>query len=188
MGFLVILLRVICVSKIFLSFSGERDVYFAPDNPDVVLSIPPSEGVITIWDVNYHDRLRRIRTEGIFPSAFHYISEKHIALWDYNTRKIFLIDYVTEKLDGVINGKIGDIPPTTAYSNTWQYLHGFEFLVVSEDSKSINRWDIKSGELLNSINTFDQFGIATFLVRAPSSYYLLIYLIVFRFNEFSFEV
>ena len=159
------------VSEIFLSFSGERDVYFAPDNPDVALSIPPSEGVITIWDVNYQDRLRRIRIEGICPSAFHCISENHIALWDYNTRKIFLIDYVAGKLDGVINGKVGDIPPLNAHSSTWQHLHGFEFLVVSEDSKSINRWDIKSGELLNSIQPYDQFGISNFMVRTESSFY-----------------
>ena len=146
-------------------------MYFTPNNPDVALSIPPAEGVITIWDVNYQDRLQQIRTEGIFPSAFHYISENHIALWDYNTRKIFLIDYVAGKLDGVINGKVGDTAPTSAYSNTWQHLHGFEFLAVSEDSKCINRWDIKSGMLLNSINTHEKSGIASFVVRVPSSFY-----------------
>ena len=79
---------------------------------------------------------------------------------------IFLIDYVAGKLDGVIKGKVGDIPPTSAYSNTWQHLHGFEFLAVSEDSKCINRWDIKSGMLLSSIQPYDQLCIRNFMVRA----------------------
>ena len=92
-----------------------------------------------------------------------------MALWDHNTRKIFLIDYMEGKLDGVINGKVCDIPPTSMHSNTWQHLKGFEFLAVSEDSKSINRWDIMTGKLLGSVNTKDKHGIANFVVRAPFS-------------------
>ena len=150
----------------FFYLEGERDAYPVRDNPDIILSIPPADPIITMWDVNYQDRIRRIRTEGIFPSAFYYIDEKHMALWDHNTRKIFLIDYLQEKVDGVIDGKVCDIPPTNSHSNTWQHLKDFEFLAVSEDSKSINRWDIMTGRLLSSINTNDEHGIANFVVRA----------------------
>ena len=142
-------------------------MYFAPDNPKVVLSIPPAEPVITIWDVHHQDRLRRVRTEGIFPSAFQYINERHMAVWDHNTRKVFLLDYINEKIDGVISGKICETPPTTAHSNTWQLINSYELVAVSEDSKDINRWDLKTGELMNTIKIGDKHGIASMLVRFP---------------------
>ena len=147
-------------------FSGERDAFFVPDNPNIALSIPPTDPVITVWDINFQDRLQRIKFDGIFPSAFYYISKQHIAIWEYGSRKILLIDYLEKKVAGVINGKIGDIPPTGRHSNTWQHLGGFEFLATSEDSKDLNRWDIRSGKLLCSIKTNDKFGIANFMVRS----------------------
>ena len=137
-----------------------------PDSPDIVLSVPPTDPVITIWDINFQDRLQRIKFDGIFPSAFCYISKQHIAIWEYTSQKILLIDYVEKKVAGVIDGKIGDIAPVGRQCNTWQHLNGFEFLATSEDSKDLNRWDIKSGRLLCSIKTNDEFGIANFVVRS----------------------
>ena len=135
-----------------------------PSNPNIVLSIPPGEPIISIWDVQHHDRIRRIKTEGFFPSAMEYINETHIAIWDYNTRAIHLVNYIDKKVEARTSGKVTEIPPTSLYSNTWCFIDEYTVLVVSEKGKDVDKYDLKTGKLLSTIKTGESTEITSMMV------------------------
>ena len=135
-----------------------------PSNPNILLSIPPADPIISIWDVHHHDRIRRITTEGLFPSALQYINETHIAIWDHNTRAIHLINYIDEKVEARTSGKVTEIPPSSIYSNTWCFMGEYTVLVVSEKGKDIDKYDLKTGKLLSTIKTGESTEISSMMV------------------------
>ena len=97
-----------------------------------------------------------------------YINEKYMAIWDYNTRKIYLLDYIEEKVEATSPLKVCELAPSTAYSNTWQYMGNYEFIVVSENGKDLNRYNLKTGKLIATINTGESKEISNMLVRLVS--------------------
>ena len=134
--------------------SGEREAFLNPDDPSVILSVPPADAIITFWDAKHHYRIRTVRFDKIFPTGIYPIGDSHLAIWEHGQKKIYLVNITEGKIEAGTEGrKISETPPSSATIQTWAYLGDFVMAAQSENAKSLNIWDLKTGKLLDTLKT-----------------------------------
>ena len=154
---------------VILFISGDFYGWLNPENPEILVTSPTTAPVMRFWDFQAQRRTREVHVDNnLWFSSVYPLGDSHVTIWVHNGRKIYLLDITKGIVVKSINGKIGETQ-SSQHRRTWENLGDFKFLASSEDDKSFNLWDLKSGELLHTFKTGWSVKLANMIVSDDKS-------------------